>query len=123
MRCVSLSSTEAEYYAVSEAVKEILFVVQVLWDMGISVKTPITVRVDNMGAIFMCENASSSARTRHVDTRWHFVRDLAEGPDKLVEIVFVKSEFNYGDSFTKNVGSDVYDNHTGKYVVDKDRIV
>jgi hypothetical protein len=64
---VALSSTEAEFYAVSEAVKEILFVVQVLLDVGIPVKTPITVKVDNMGAVFMVNNATSSARTRHID--------------------------------------------------------
>jgi hypothetical protein len=66
---VALSSSEAEFYAVSETVKEILFVVQVLLDMGIPVKTPITVKVDNMGAVFMVNNTTSSARTRHIDTR------------------------------------------------------
>jgi hypothetical protein len=54
--------------------KEILFVVQVLLDMGIPVKTPITVKVDNMGAVFMVNNATSSTRTHHIDNRWHFVR-------------------------------------------------
>jgi hypothetical protein len=43
-KIVALSSTAAEFCAVSEAVKEILFVVQVLFDMGIPVKTPITVK-------------------------------------------------------------------------------
>jgi hypothetical protein len=120
MKAVTLSSTEAEYYAVSEAVKEILFVVQVLMDMGIAVETPILVRVDNMGAVYMTANPSSSSRTRHVDTRWHFVRELAE--QGLVEILFVKTEDNLSDGQTKNVTGEVYGAHTGNYVMDKSEI-
>ena len=115
-KSVSLSSTEAEWYALSEAVKEILFVAMVLLDMGISVKTPIVVRVDNMGAVFMTENASSSSRTRHVDTRWHFVRELSE--DKFISVIFVPTAENWADGFTKNIASETLRSHEGKYVVD-----
>ena len=120
-KAVSLSSTEAEWYALSEAVKEILFVAMVLLDMGISVKTPIVVKVDNMGAIFMTENASSGARTRHVDTRWHFVRELSE--DKFITVVFVPTAENWADGFTKNLPSEVLRLHEGKYVVDKSAVL
>ena len=116
-KSVALSSSEAEFVAASEAVKEILFVLQVLESMGIKVKTPVTVRVDNMGAIFMTDNSSSSSRTRHIDTRWHFVRELVEG--KVVEIIFVKSAENKSDGFTKNISGDLYEAHSSDYVWDK----
>jgi hypothetical protein len=109
-KSVSLSSSEAEYYALSEAAKEIKFVVQILLSMGIPVKIPVIVRVDNMGAIFMSENASASSRTKHVDTRYHFVREYVE--DGFIRIVFVRTANNVSDSFTKNVTGDVYDAHT-----------
>ena len=48
---VSLSSSEAEFYACSEAVKEIPFIVQVLEFMKVKVKKPIEVKVDNTGTI------------------------------------------------------------------------
>ena len=118
-KIVALSSTEAEFYAVSEAVKEILFVVQVLLDMGIPVKTPITVKVDNMGAVFMVNNATSSARTRHIDTRWHFVRQFQ---GELIEVVFVRSEDNWSDGMTKIVSSDIYVSHSGHMVVKKEEV-
>ena len=70
---VTLSSSEAEYAAMSEAVKENRFVYYLLENLGISVKLPINVRIDNIGAIFMVENASSGVRTRHIDTRYHFI--------------------------------------------------
>ena len=48
-KLVALSSSEAEFVAISEAAKEILFVVQVLELIGITVVKPVTVKVDNMG--------------------------------------------------------------------------
>jgi hypothetical protein len=61
-KSVALSSSEAEFVVASEAVKEVIFVLQVLESMAIKVKTPVVVCVDNMGAIYMTENASSSSR-------------------------------------------------------------
>jgi hypothetical protein len=70
---VTLSSSDAEYVAMSEAVKEIRFIFFLLRSMFIKVNLPIMVRWDNVGAIFMAENLSSGVCTRHVDTRYHFV--------------------------------------------------
>ena len=61
-----LSSSEAEFVAISEAVKEILLVLQLLRTMNIPVEIPVKVRVDNMGEILMLENVSSGIRTRFV---------------------------------------------------------
>jgi hypothetical protein len=52
--------------------------------MGIPVKLPVIVRVDNIGAIFMAENVTTSTRTRHVDVRYHFVREFVEDGVKMV---------------------------------------
>jgi hypothetical protein len=49
---VTLSSTESEYIVLSEVTKEIMFVKQVLETMGIGLKLPITVKIDNVGAIY-----------------------------------------------------------------------
>ena len=53
MRSVVLSTTEAEYVALSEVLKEIKFIYQVLLTMGIRVPLPIKVRVNNIGAIWV----------------------------------------------------------------------
>ena len=107
---VALSSTEAEFYALSEAAKEIKFIVQVLISMGIPVKLPVIVRVDNVGAIFMSENVSTSSRTKHTDTRYHYVREFVE--EGFVKIIFVRSEDNTSDPFAKNTPGSIYDKHT-----------
>jgi hypothetical protein len=111
-RNVTLSSTEAEYVAVSEVCREILFVAQVMEFLGLTVKRPIVVRVDNVGAIYLANNQTTSQRTKHVDVRYHFVREYIE--DGTVEIIFVKSKDNDADIFTKNLDGEAFWRHADK---------
>ena len=74
--------------AKSEAVKEIRFVYYLPEIMGISVELPIIVRTESIGAIFMTESSSSGVSTRHIDTRYHFIRDhLEEGFIKFEKMI------------------------------------
>ena len=116
-RSVTLSSSEAEWVALSEAVKEIMFVLQLLESMKIKVKLPVTVRVDNVGAIFMSKNISTSNRTKHVDIRTKYVNEYVE--DGIIKIIFVQSGDNDSDIMTKNVNGDLLDKHAGKLIGDK----
>ena len=100
MKSVVLSTTEAEYVAVSEVVKEIKVLFQMLRSMEIKVPLPIKVQVDNVGAIWLANKGSVSERTKHVDLRTHFVRDMIK--DQVIEINFVKSAENDSDIMTKN---------------------
>jgi hypothetical protein len=118
---VALSSTEAEYMALSEAAKEIKFIYQVLTSLGIKVQLPIIVHVDNVGAIFMAENATSTHRTRHIDARYHFVREFIF--DGFIKIIFVKTIDNRSDLFTKNVTSQVYNHHVDDFLISKDKVI
>jgi hypothetical protein len=120
MRHVTLSSSEAEYVSLSEAAKEVKFVSQLIESMGIEVQKPIEVRVDNLGAIFMANNISTSPRTKHVDIRYRFINELIE--DGLIKVRFVKTEENESDGFTKNLNGDLYDKHKTKYIINKEEI-
>ena len=100
MKSVVLSTTEAEYVAVSEVVKEIKFLYQMLRSMEIKVTQPIKVQVDNVGAIWLANSSSVSERTKHVDLRAHFVRDMIK--DQVIKIKLVKSAENDSDMMTKN---------------------
>jgi hypothetical protein len=106
---VSLSSSEAEYYSLSEAAKEIKFIVQTLITMGLKVTLPVVVRVDNIGAIFMAENISATSRSKHADLRFHFVKQYVD--EDFISIVFVKSADNKSDILTKNTSRDVHERH------------
>ena len=114
---VTLSSTEAEWIALSEAVKDIMFLKYLCESMGIRVQLPITVRVDNMGAVFMSKNVTTTTRTKHVDIRTKFVREYVQ--DGVIMIVFVRTEDNDSDIMTKNLGSLLHDRHAKKLITNK----
>ncbi len=120
-KSVVLSSSEAEFVSLSEAAKEIKFVYQIMQSMGLKIKTPIIVRVDNVGAMFMAENVTTSQRTRHVDIRYNFVREFVE--DGFLKIVFVKTDENKSDGFTKNVSGEIYEKHAKDHIIDKNRLL
>ena len=88
MKSVVLSTTEAEYMALSEVVKERKFIVQLLQTMNIVVELQITVHVDNVGAIWLSNNRTTSDRTKHIDIRTSFVKEYQE--DGKIIIKFVK---------------------------------
>jgi hypothetical protein len=70
---VTLSSNEAEYVAISGAIREICIIYDLLESIDMHIKVRIIVRWDNIGAIFMAENSSSGVQTRHIYTRYHFI--------------------------------------------------
>jgi hypothetical protein len=98
----------------SEAAKEIRFIVQILESLGIVVQKPKIFHVDNIGAIFISENASATSRTRHVGARYHFVREFVE--EGFLKIIFVKTSQNKSDMFAKNVSGDLYQSHVDEYI-------
>ena len=78
-KSVSLSS--------SEKVKGVMIVIQLLGSMKIAVEYPVMVRVDNVGAIFMASNVTTTCCTKHVDIRCKHINEYVK--DKVVKIVFV----------------------------------
>lgn len=70
--CVSLSSTEAELIALTEAVKKAIWLLN---EIGQNIKLPITIFEDNESCRKLVYNDNSSNRTKHIPVRWHFIRD------------------------------------------------
>jgi len=79
--CVAQSSSEAEYMALSAAVKEAIWLSNLVgFSSAATEPSPILINVDNQGSIKMAKNDASGTRTKHIDIQYHFVRDsLAEG--------------------------------------------
>jgi Reverse transcriptase (RNA-dependent DNA polymerase) len=115
-RSVTLSSTEAEYFAISECAKELIFIRNVMLSIGIKLEEPIEIHVDNIGAIYLSNNYTTSQRTKHIDVRVHFVRQYIE--KGIFKVVFVKSEDNDADIFTKNTTEEIFEKHSNKMVTE-----
>ena len=111
---MTLSSTEVEYVEVAKVCTEIMFIRSVLKFMNVEIQLPIEVNCDNVGAIFLTQNAKASARTKHIDVKYHFTRDYIV--DGVVMIKFVKSEENDSDIFTKNTSRETFHRHEEKFI-------
>jgi transposase InsO family protein len=77
-KCTALSTVEAEYVAASDACKEVIWIRRLiqeskLWDIT---DQATTLKIDNKGAKDIAENAKNSQRTKHIDVRYHFIRDM-----------------------------------------------
>ena len=75
---------------------------------------PLNLRVDNTGAIYLANNYTTGPRTKHIDIRTHYVRDLITSG--ILKIIFIKSEDNDADIYTKNVSEELFDKHSSKYI-------
>ena len=80
--------------------------------IGNQIKKPITVKVDNMGTIFMSKNTTQTKRTKHVDVRANFIYEHVDEETRICEVVFVRSEENKSDIFTKNMSAEILKKHT-----------
>ncbi len=110
---VTLSSTEAEYYAASTCATDIKFLQMLFEELFPKELTrPGVLLEDNTGAIFLMENQVVGNRTKHIDIRMHHIREMMskEGNmDPRLVVKFVKSENNIADIATKNVTEKVHD--------------
>ena len=106
-----------EYIALSEAVKEVMFVVQLLGSKAVRVKYSVMTRVDNVGAIFMASNITTTCHTKHVDIQYKYANEYVQ--DGVVKIVFVKSAENDSGILTKAISAELYEKHSKKMVVEK----
>ena len=107
---VMLSSTEAEYVAVSEVAMEIICISKLMEFMDLKCKYSIVAHVNNMGAIYMTNTDRMGSRTKHIDTRYHYVRNYIK--DGILNVMFVQLADNKANLFTKNLGIDDFKRHT-----------
>lgn len=98
---VALSSTEAEYIALSSTVREIIWTIQLAKEIGESSLEPITIFCDNQSAIQLASSDGYRQRTKHVDIRHHHIRDQIK--NGIIKLEHVSTEMQTADSLTKAV--------------------
>ncbi|GJR20718.1 putative RNA-directed DNA polymerase [Tanacetum coccineum] len=99
-KCVALSTTEAEYMAATEACKELLWLKRFLQELGFK-QQRYAVLCDNQSAIHLAKNSMFHKRTKHIDIRYHWIRDAIE--DGMFELNKVHTDDNASDMLTKVV--------------------
>lgn len=100
-KSVSLSTMEAEYVALTESAKEVIWFKNVFLECKDIFNTSIKciIYCDNQAAISFSNSSVENYRTKHIDVKYHFLRNLLY--DKVFEVKFIKSKDNVADIFTK----------------------
>jgi hypothetical protein len=105
---VALSTTEAEYIAVGHCCVQLLWMRQTLRDYGYKLsKVPLL--CDNENAIHMANNPVEHSRTKHIDIRYHFLRDHQQKGG--IEIAYVNTHNQLADIFTKPLDENTFSKH------------
>ena len=103
---VSLSSTEAEYYAMTRAACSIIFLRCFLNEIGEPLSRPTPLFIDNKGARDLAHNPANHQRTKHIDIKHHFIRN--EIKSGKIDVLPVDTKDNLADPFTKLLPSVVF---------------
>ncbi|PKU80616.1 Retrovirus-related Pol polyprotein from transposon TNT 1-94 [Dendrobium catenatum] len=103
---VALSTYEAEYIAASLCVCHAIWLRKLLKEIGYSQGEATKIYVDNMSAIALSKNLVCHKRSKHIDVRFHYIRDQIKG--KEVQVEYVKSQDQIADIFTKPLAAEQF---------------
>ena len=109
-RIVALSSTQAKFYALSEAGKLTLYVRSILNELGMSQRNTTSMYEDNKGYLHVIQNQKPTKNTRHVDLRHFAVVDWVS--QDLLIIKKISAHDNSSNTLTKSLGKTLFHRHT-----------
>lgn len=112
---VALSSAEAEYQSASLILQEILYFKQFMDELGIYSDGPIPIYCDNKGAIDLTISTKNHPRIKHIDIRFHFIREQVEL--KLIDFHYVHTSDQIADIFTKALPAHLFNKLKSKLSV------
>jgi hypothetical protein len=104
---VSLSSVEAEYIAMCSAAREAYWLRQLLKELGFISSCPTAVFEDNRGCVAISKNHRTDARTKHIDVKYHYTRQLVE--ERIIDIKPISTGSMIADVMTKSLNPAKFD--------------
>lgn len=113
-KSVSLSVTESEQNAGVMVAQDMLYLLRTMQALDLKVELPMALEIDNKGAVYLANNMSVGGRTRHVDVKSHFLRELKD--KGLIVVRHISGDDNDADIFTKNTSVKVFERHLPKFV-------
>lgn len=110
-KSTALSTVEAEFISLCEAVKEFLWLRNFFNEIGQSdlIEQSICVNVDNQGAMKLAENHTTSDRSKHIDLKMFFIRDQIN--NGTIQLKYIRSEDNLADCLTKVINGEKLKQH------------
>lgn len=97
-RIIALSTTEAEYISLAEATKQSMWLRQLLADLNQN-QNAIQINCDNQGALKIVQNPTNHQRTKHIDVRYHYIREMQQ--NGIIDVQYLATEKQLADILTK----------------------
>ena len=107
----AISSTESEFYAVSQCALDCVYLRRMLEMMGYKQSRPTWIVQDNAACIYLVKGAGMYNRAKHIDTRIYRIRELSSGDSPEVEVYKIAGEFQPADIFTKGLPRAAFERH------------
>lgn len=101
--CVALSTCESEYIALAETSQEVIWLRNLCKDLACPQNHPVMINEDNQSCLKLVENQKFSNRTKHIDTKYHFIRDLKA--KDVIKLQYCQTDLNVADLLTKPLGA------------------
>lgn len=99
---VALSSCEAEYIATATEAQQGVWLERLLGDLLNRDPGKVVLNIDNKSAISLCKNPVFHDRSKHIDTRYHYIRNCIE--EGTVDVEYISTEDQLADILTKPLG-------------------
>ena len=107
---VALSTAEAEYVAATHCAKQVIWHRSLLNEVGIPLPSTSTIFSDNQATVSIAHHPEHHTRTKNIDIAHHFLRDLVQ--DGILNLVYIKTDDNLADIFTKSLPKKVHQDLT-----------
>lgn len=108
---VALSTTEAEYIALCSASQETVWLRRLLESVRVRQVGPTTVFEDNQGTIFLSKNPKDHSRTKHIDIKFHYVRQAVQKGE--IDVRYCETKRMIADTLTKGLPKPAFEKHRG----------
>ena len=104
---VALSTAEAEFIAATATCTQVLWMKRQIEDLKVQCQSPIIIKCDNKSAINISKNPVQHSRTKHIDIKYHFLKDQVT--QNVVKLEFIPTNDQVADIFTKPLPKDVFE--------------
>ena len=109
-RATACSSTEVETYALCDGMKEGMWLKMFFKSCWMSCPHPFPIFCDNQSTLALIDSDSASSRTKHIDVRYHFIRDQVHSV-KAFTTGWLTTHENTADIFTKPLPQPLFEKH------------
>jgi hypothetical protein len=104
---VATSTMQSEYIAASDCSREVVSIRRLMENLGTDQLEPTLIKVDNQCAIGLCSNPLAHKGAKHIEVRYHYIRELVQ--NKTICVVYVGTKLQLADALTKAVDGDTHE--------------